>query len=268
MVVGVEILGGSMITAGIDIGHQSVNVAILEDNEIIAHGTLIIAGPVDAAAKEAYERVIDDAGLSAGAIRRLFVTGAGREDVSFAHGHSTEMLSHAKGAHWLFAGARTVIDVGAEGTRIMRCDGDGNLTNFLINDKCASGAGVFLETVAEMVGISMGEMGELSLKSARKIDLTTTCAVFAESEIVAEIHRGSAREDILWGVHDALASKINSFSQRIGIERDLVLTGGVGRNGGVVEALRRQLNVDINVPGAPEIAGALGAAILARDRRG
>ena len=104
------------------------------------------------------------------------------------------------------------------------------------------------------------------MQSSREITLTSTCAVFAESEIVAEIHRGSTREDILWGVHDSLASKIKSFSQRIGVEPELVLTGGVARNVGVIEALRRQLNMDIKVPAVPEIAGALGAAILARDR--
>lgn len=257
-----------MITAGIDIGHQSVNVVILEDNGIIAHGTLVIAGPVDAAAKGAYETVLEQAALSPASIRGLFATGVGREDVPFAHGHCTEMLSHARGAHWLFAGARTVIDVGAEGTRMMRCDGEGNLENFLINDKCASGAGIFLETVAEMLQIPLSEMGPLSLQSSREITLTTTCAVFAESEIVAEIHRGSTREDILWGVHDSLASKIKSFSQRIGVEPELVFTGGVGRNVGVVDALRRQLNTEIRVPDAPEIVGALGAAILARDRGG
>jgi predicted CoA-substrate-specific enzyme activase len=255
-----------MITAGIDIGHQTVKVAILEGSVITAHDTLVIAGPVEVVAREAYERVLEGAGLAPGTVHRLLATGVGRENVSFASGHCTEMLSHAKGAHWFFEAVKTVIDVGAEGTRIMRCDGEGDLVNFLINDKCASGTGVFLETVAQMMRIPIDEMGPLSLRYTREIGLTSTCAVFAESEIVAEIHRGSSREDILRGVHDSVASKIRSLGLRIGLEPQIVITGGVGRNIGVVEALKKQLKMDVLVPEAPEIAGAIGAAVIARDR--
>jgi len=140
-----------MISAGIDIGYQSVNAVILDGDRIINHVTLIIAGGVEAAAKGAFAKVLDKAGMGPASIKRLFATGVGREKVTFADGHRTEMLSHVKGAHRLFPDARTVIDVGAEGSRILKCDSEGNLTNFVMNDKCASGAGVFLETVAEMM---------------------------------------------------------------------------------------------------------------------
>lgn len=255
-----------MITAGIDIGHQSVNAVILDDNRIISHATLIVAGGVENAAKTTFEKVLDQEGMQHSDIDRLFATGVGREKVTFADGHNTEMLSHVKGAHRLFPDVRTVIDVGAEGSRILRCDSEGNLTNFIMNDKCASGAGVFLETVAEMMQIPLSDMGPLSLNSSRKLVLTTTCAVFAESEIVAEIHRGSSKEDILWGVHESIAAKITSVSKRVDMEPELIFTGGVARNIGVVESLKRQLNLDIKIPEVPEIVGALGAAILARKR--
>lgn len=252
-----------MITAGIDIGHQSVNAVILEDNRIISHATLIIAGEVEAAAKVVFDKVLDQAGMRSNSIKRLFSTGVGREKVSFAQGHPTEMLSHVRGAHRLFPAARTVIDVGAEGSRFLRCDPEGNLTHFVMNDKCASGAGVFLETVAEMMQISLSEMGPLSLGSSKRLVLTTTCAVFAESEIVAQVHRGSSKEDILSGVHESIAAKIAFGSKRAGLEAKLVFTGGVARNIGVVEALEKHLGLDIQVPQDPEITGALGAAILA-----
>jgi predicted CoA-substrate-specific enzyme activase len=239
---------------------------ILKDYEITAHGTFVIAGPVDTAAKDAYERALKKAGLIPDRIQRLFATGVGRENIPFVNGHVTEMSSHAKGAHFTFPNARTVIDIGAEGTRILRCDEAGNLTNFLLNDKCASGTGVFLETVAEMMQIPLEDMGSLSLKSASAVTLTSTCAVFAESEIVAEVHRGAAVEDILMGVNESIASKIKLSSTRVGIAPELVVTGGVGRNVGVVEALARQFGLDIKVPEHPEIAGALGAAILAGGR--
>ena len=256
-----------MITAGIDIGYQSVNVVILENNRIINQATLVVAGAVEAAAKAAYKRILDASEMSAADIECLFATGVGREKVTFADGHRTEMLSHVKGSHWFFPDVRTVIDVGAEGSRILKCDSEGNLTHFVMNDKCASGAGIFLETVAEMMQVPLPEMGRLSLGSSKRIVLTTTCAVFAESEIVAEIHRGSAVEDILWGVHESIAAKIASVCIRAGIEQKLVFSGAVALNVGVVKALEKQLDLTIYVPEYPDIVGALGAAILATNAR-
>jgi predicted CoA-substrate-specific enzyme activase len=254
-----------MITAGIDIGHQSVNAVILENDGIMSHATRVIAGEVDAAAKTVFDDILDHVGMNPDRIQRLFATGVGREKVTFADGNRTEMLSHVQGSHWLFPAARTVIDMGAEGSRILRCDSQGNLTNFVMNDKCASGAGVFLETVAEMMQIPISEMGPFSLDASNKVVLTTTCAVFAESEIVAEVHRGSAKADILAGVHASIAARIAAVTKRIGIEAELVFTGGVALNIGVVRALEKQLEHDIHVPKNPEIVGALGAAILAKN---
>ncbi len=254
-----------MVTAGIDIGHESVTVVILRDDAPLDHATFVISGEVGAASRLAFEQTLDRLGLVRASIQRIFATGMGRETVALADGHRTPMLSHARGAHWWFPGARTVIDVGAEGSRVMRCDAHGNLTNFALNDKCASGSGVFLETVADMLDVPLADMGGLSLSGSRHIVLTSTCAVFAESEIVAEIHRGASRADILWGVHESIVAKIAAMSRRVGIEPDVVLTGGVARNAGVVQALREHLQMDVAVPEHPEIAGALGAALLARE---
>ncbi len=257
-----------MVTAGIDIGHESVTVVILHDDGTLGHATFVIAGEVGAAARLAFEQTLDRLRIARASIHRIFATGIGRESVALADGHRTPMLSHARGAHWWFPGARTVIDVGAEGNRVMRCDANGNLTNFALNDKCAAGSGVFLETVAEMLDVPLADMGALSLRGSRRVVLTSTCAVFAESEIVAEIHRGSARADILRGVHESIVAKIAAMSRRVGIEPDLVLTGGVARNVGVAQALREQLQMDVAVPEHPQIAGALGAALLAREPAG
>ena len=253
-----------MITAGIDIGHQSVNAVILEDDKILTHNTIIISGEVENAARVAFEKLLDQSGMNESNIEKLYATGVGREKVTFADGHRTEMLAHVQGAHWHFPAVRTVINVGAEGSRILKCHEAGNLKHFVMTDKCASGAGVFLETVAGMMQIPLSDMGLISLNSSKKVVLTTTCAVFAESEIVAEIHRGSSKEDILWGVHESIASKIASVGKRVGIEPDLVFTGGVGLNVGVVKALQKQVDMEIYVPKNPEITGALGAAILAK----
>ena len=257
-----------MVTAGIDIGHESVAVVILHDDGPLGHATFVISGEVGAVARFAFEQTLERLGIERASIQRIFATGIGRENVALADGHRTPMLSHARGAYWWFPGTRTVIDVGAEGSRVMRCDAAGNLRDFALNDKCAAGAGVFLESVAEMLDVPLAEMGGLSLSGSRSVVLTSTCAVFAESEIVAEIHRGSSRADILWGVHESLVAKIVATSRRVGIEPDVVLTGGVAKNVGVVEALRDQLRMDVAVPEHPEIAGALGAALLAREPAG
>ncbi|HMK66340.1 MAG TPA: acyl-CoA dehydratase activase [Thermodesulfobacteriota bacterium] len=257
-----------MIAAGIDIGHQSVNVVLLKDKAMLGQGTFVLAGAVETAATAAFEAALKEHGLELSRINRIFATGVGREKVPFAHGHRTEMLCQVKGVHSLFPEARTVIDLGAEGSRILRCDDQGNLTNFLLNDKCASGAGIFLETVAGMVQLPISEIGPASLRSTQKLTLTSTCAVFAESEIVAEIHRGSAKEDILAAVHESIAAKVIAGSQRIGVESALVLTGGVALNQGLVETFRRQMGMEVKVPPLPEITGALGAAILAESSLG
>jgi predicted CoA-substrate-specific enzyme activase len=257
-----------MITAGLDIGHQSVKGIILADRQIIRHITLKLSGEVDASAKMAFERLLTEARLQPSQVGRVFATGIEREKVSIADGHRTEMLCHLKGAHWLFPGARTVIDLGAEGIRVLRGDAEGNLRDFMMNDKCAAGTGIFLETVAMMLRIPLAEMGSLSRRGSGKLVLTSTCAVFAESEIVGEIHRGTPMEDILQAVHESVATKIAQLSRRIGLEPQLILTGGVARNSGIIEALEKNLELAIRTPENPEIVGALGAAILARNSPG
>jgi predicted CoA-substrate-specific enzyme activase len=256
------------VAAGLDIGHQNVKGILLGEQGIMSHITLRLSGEVDASAKVAYEKLLAQAHLKPGQVDHLFATGLEREKVSLADGNPTEMLCHLKGAHWIFPGARTVLDLGAEGIRILRGDSGGNLVSFLMNDKCAAGTGIFLETVAMMMRISLPEMGPLALRSSGKLVLTSTCAVFAESEIVAEIHRGTPPEDILGAVHEAIASKIVQLGRRMGLEPEVVLTGGVARNVGIQEALRKHLGLDVKIPEDPDIVGALGAAILARNSAG
>lgn len=257
-----------LTAAGIDVGHQSVKVVILEASGVIAQAHYVLTGRVREAAEMALEKTLLGASVERGSVSRLFVTGMGRDSVGFAHGHPTEMSSHVRGARWHCAAARTIIDMGAEGFRVSKSDSMGNLTHFVLNDKCASGTGVFLETVASMMGVAVAEMGVLSLKATQALSLTTMCAVFAESEIVALVHRGTAREDILRAVHESIVSRIVSIAKRVGLEPDIVLTGGVARNVGVVDGLRRQLPMVTRVPENPEMVGALGAAILAAEAFG
>jgi (R)-2-hydroxyacyl-CoA dehydratese activating ATPase len=242
-----------MITAGIDIGHKSVKVVLLEGDQILGQAGFIIAGEVEAAARIALDTLLDQKGIGAKQVDGLLATGVGREKITLADSHRTEMLCHVVGAHWFFPQVRTVIDLGAEG----------NLTDFLLNDKCAAGAGIFLETVAFMLKLPIDQIGPASLRSSKKVELTTTCAVFAESEIVAEIHRGAASEDILSCVHESIVAKVIANINRVGVEPEVALTGGLAKNVGMVETFRRQLGMDPKVSAFPEITGAIGAAILA-----
>ncbi len=259
-----------MIAAGIDVGHKTAKAVILDGGTLVARSSMVIAGGVSAAGRAILEVVLAMARMDHGVVDRIFATGAMREGVTWAAGRPTEMSCHARGAHWLFPGARTVIDMGAEGIRVMRCDPKGDLMEFVLNDKCASGTGVFLEIVAEMLRVPLDQMGPLSLGASGGVALTSTCAVFAESEIVAQIHRGASREDVLRAVNESVASKVIPLSMRVGVEPELVLTGGVARNVGVVEALKRHFSSELWVPQEPELVGALGAALLAMEchRRG
>lgn len=257
----------SGVVAGVDVGHQTVKVVVLGRDGLLGRGIWALAGSVAHAAEAGLRRAAAQAGVERGAVERIYVTGAGRDGVVMGDGRPTEMLCHVRGAHADHPRARTVMDMGAEGFRVLSCDADGHLTAFVLNDKCASGTGVFLETVASMLRVTLDEMGPLSLQAAGNLSLTTTCAVFAESEIVAETHRGTPREEILWAVHDAIAARIVALSQRVGVTPDVVLTGGVARNVGLVAALGRRLGLDPFVPEAPEMMGALGAALLAWEDR-
>lgn len=254
-----------MITAGIDIGNQSIKVVILDENGILSAQCLVTSGDVITVSQRAFELALRECQLSRGTVSAILATGVGKEKVTLANSYATELSCHTKGAHHYFPSVRTVIDIGAENCRVSKCDAEGRLIDFTMNDKCATGTGVFLETVAKMLETKLDEMGAISLKSERKLTLTTTCAVFAESEIVTEIHRGSPKEEIMWGAHGSVALKTASLLKRIGITEDVAMTGGVAKNIGVVEALKAQLGLSILVPPNPQIVGALGAALLARN---
>lgn len=254
-----------MITAGIDIGNQTIKVVILKENKILSSCCLVISGDVISVSQTALDVALTNGQISLDNISSILVTGVGKEKVTFAKSYATDLSCHSKGANYYFPGVRTVIDIGAENCRVSKCDQEGRLLDFTMNDKCATGTGIFLETVAKMLETTVAEIGPLSLKSHRTLTLTTTCAVFAESEIVTEIHRGSPKEEIMWGAHGSVALKTSSLLKRIGITEDVVMTGGVAKNIGVVEALKAQIGLNILVPPDPQVIGALGAAILARN---
>ncbi len=257
-----------MITAGVDIGNQSVKVVVLDDNGILGKSCTIITRDVPTESQQALEQALEEAGISREDIQYVVSTGIGKEEVPFADETASDLTCHTRGAQFEIPGARTIIDMGAENCRVSLCNEKGKLIDFAMNDKCASGTGVFLETVAKMMEIPLSELGPMSLKSEGEVSITTMCAVFAESEVVTEVHRGTPVQDIIKGCHDSIALRTTALVKRTGIEPDVVMTGGTAWNVGMVDAIKKQIETDVLVPSNPQIAGALGAAIIAREKKG
>jgi len=251
--------------AGVDIGSTMTKVVLVDKAGNLLS---IIKGPTGAEhrqlANEVMRQALKEAGLQIDDISYIVATGYGRLNVPFADRQITELSCHARGVYSLFPNVRTAIDIGGQDAKCMKID-NGRLVDFVMNDKCAAGTGRFLEVTATALGIKLEDMGDISLKATKKIQISSLCTIFAQQEVAALISRGEKLENILAGLHDALAGRIVALARRLGTEPDLVLTGGVAKNIGMVRAMKESLGCEILVPEEPLITGALGAAILANE---
>ena len=252
-----------MITAGIDMGAKTVKMVILQDGKVLAKSLVIAGREKEKYAQEAFDAALKQAGLSSKDVQHVTATGVGRKRVPFANDDVTAVSADIKGVISLVPSARTVIDVGAEEGRAIRCDANGKLIDFAVNEKCAAGAGTFVETLARTMEIKLEDAGELSLKSTQDIEMNAQCAVFGESEMVSLVHQKVPKVDIIHAVHDAIASRIGSLVRTIEVEKDIAVIGGVAKNIGFIDALKKNLGLDVIVPEDPEYASALGAALIA-----
>lgn len=252
--------------AGIDCGAKNTRVLILSDGGVSAKSSVLSGFDQKAAAENAFSMALEKAGLQSEDIAYIAATGAGKEEAAFAQSAVTEVGAVAKAIHHLVPSARTVIDVGAEEARAIRINDKGRFIDFAINEKCAAGAGTFIETMAQALEISVEAMGPLSLRSDKDVSIKAQCAVFAESEVVSLIHANTSRANIARAVHEAIADRIASMARKVGIERDVVLVGGMSRNTGFVESLKRVLQESVLIPDDPEFSCAYGAAMVAIER--
>jgi benzoyl-CoA reductase subunit A len=273
-----------MLTLGIDIGSRSAQCVILEDGQLLTYGN-IETGPESA--KTAYAAVdaavhrrcelwgenrmqmpdVKTDHLRIEDMACVIGTGYGRAVVPFAHGTVTEISCHARGAHWLVPGVSTVLDMGGQDCKAIRVNERGEVTNFIINDKCAAGTGRFLEIIADALNVPLSEIGRLSLESTKDISFSAVCTVFVKSEAVALMKQGVNKADIMAGLHEAITQRVMTLLKRVGIKDKFVITGGIGKNVGVVTKLGEKLDgIKITVPEEPQIAGALGASLFAFDR--
>ncbi len=253
-----------MITAGIDMGAKQIKVLVLKDGEIIAKAQELAGFEPKEAAEKAFESALSEAGISNGDIEAVFATGAGRKMAPIAKDSVTEVSAAAKGAVFLYPGVRTVIDIGAEEGRAVKCDERGRVQDFAVNEKCAAGAGSFTESMSRALEVDLEEFGKLSLTSTKTIPMNAQCAVFAESEVVSLMHAKTPKQDISRAVHDAIASRIISMVRRVGINPDIAVVGGVSYNVGFIDSLNRGLETQVIIPKDAEFVGALGAALTAK----
>jgi predicted CoA-substrate-specific enzyme activase len=250
--------------AGIDVGAQSIKLVILENEKIAYARVLVTEEEGGVASGRLIAEALDSLGLSREALSYVISTGMGASTVTFSNKQRSEQLCHANGAYWLFDSARTVLDVGASGMRAMKLKADGKVLDFAVNAKCASGTGTFLEAMTRIVHVPIEEMGAMAIRAKEKARISSYCAVFAESEVISSIHRGVPKENIVAGIHESVVDRLVELLNRVGISEDVVVTGGVANDIGVIRGLESRIGLKVKVPQEPQIVGALGAALTAQ----
>ena len=258
-----------MLTSGVDVGSRSVKVTILNDDKVMSHSVHKVGlEPTPKVTENALQEALEAAKLSAGDIEHTVSTGKGRNLVPFKDSERPDVACLARATNWLYPSARTVVDVGGEKCVALRRNPKGRPVNVNINDKCASGTGVFLETVSQMLQVPIDEIGELSLKATEEVSISSTCAIFVESEIISLIHsEGKKAPDILQGINRGIARRVGAMLTHVGVDGGIVVTGGVAQNAGFVAALKKQIEAEVLIPEDPAYTGSLGAALLAQDER-
>lgn len=253
-------------TAGIDIGSISTEMAVVDSKKSILASSIFLTGSnIKKVIEQSLNKVLKDAKINREELKYIVATGYGRLSVDFADREITEITCHAVGAHFLYPKTRTVIDIGGQDSKVIALDENGKVIDFIMNDKCAAGTGRFLEVMAHALETKIEELGPLSLQSHNVLRISSMCTVFTESEVVSRIAEGCSREDIASGIHRAIVDRILTMAHKVGTNNEVTLTGGVSKNIGVIEMIKSRISKEINVPSDPQIIGALGAAILARN---
>jgi (R)-2-hydroxyacyl-CoA dehydratese activating ATPase len=255
-----------MKTLGIDMGSLNIKAVVLGDDGILGTSIVPPGDEIEARARKAIELALAEAGLSHNSLP-VAATGTGAKLISFIPQQKTITTCLARGVHYLFPSARMVIDMGAESTTILKVNERGRLADWVNHDKCASGTGLFLQQMAKLMGVPLEEMASLSLQAHGRADITSTCAVFAESEVISHVHRDppTPKEDIVAGIYSSVVSRAISLCKRVGITKDVAVTGGVALNEGLVNIIEQELGFKVLKPKSPQIVAALGAAIIAKE---
>lgn len=253
-------------TLGIDIGSTTSKGLVLRDGCEIAASAIVTAGIGTAGPTQVMERLLAEAGLKMEDISRVTATGYGRKSFEPAGEQISELSCHARGTAFLFPGARTVIDIGGQDAKVLALDGNGRLSNFMMNDKCAAGTGRFLDVMAQILQLRVGDLEAEALKAEHPAKISSTCTVFAESEVISQLAAGVQIPDLVAGICRSVASRVAALAKRVGVKEQVCMSGGVALNGGVRKALEEELGVPIARSEFAQFAGALGASLYAYDR--
>jgi bzd-type benzoyl-CoA reductase Q subunit len=256
------------ITGGVDVGSVSSKAAILCDGELLAYTCLRTGSSSPDSAWKAMNKALEEAKMALENVKFVVGTGYGRTNVPFANKIITEIACHARGANFLCGPkVRTILDMGGQDCKAIHCDEHGKVTNFLMNDKCAAGTGRGMEVLGELMSVPVDQIGPLSLDVNREVPaVSTTCVVFAKSEAVGLMRSGWSRNEVLAAYCESMAHRVSGLLLRIGVEPEFVVTGGIAKNIGIVSRVEKELNIKaLKVPSDPQIVGALGAALFARD---
>ena len=252
--------------AGVDVGSTQTKAIVIDESRCIVGRALIDTGAnVVAAAEKAFAEALGDANVLEPEIQYVIGTGYGRYRVTFGNAQVTEISCHGRGAVRMFPRTRTVVDMGGQDTKAIRVNHSGEIVDFCMNDKCAAGTGRFLGAASAALDIPLSELGAVALRAEHPVRISTTCTVFAESEVLSWLGKGKKIEDILAGVHQSIAARSIGLLRRVGVENEVTFTGGVARNAGMIEALNRGLGLQVNVSEDSHFMGALGAALFALD---
>ncbi len=255
-----------MFTLGIDIGSTTSKCVILKDgNEIIAK-SLIQAGTGTKGPDEAYQEVLSQAGLIREEISYVMATGYGRNTYDKADGEMSELSCHAKGVFFKKPDCRTIIDIGGQDAKVISLGERGNISNFVMNDKCAAGTGRFLDVMANILQLKVWELETYARKADAPVKISSTCTVFAESEVISQLSKNVELSNLIAGICNSVASRVAALAKRAGVKEKVCMSGGVAQNGGVSDALSRELSVEVTAVEDAQYMGALGAAIAAYEK--
>ena len=252
--------------AGVDVGSTQTKAVIIDEQRgIVSHCLTDTGANVMRAAEKAFEGALRDGDLREEEVEYVVGTGYGRYKVTFGNAQVTEISCHGRGAVQMFPKTRTVVDMGGQDTKAIRVSPAGEIVDFCMNDKCAAGTGRFLGAASSALDIPLDQLGPTALQGERPVKISTTCTVFAESEVLSWLGKGKKIEDILLGVHQSIAARSAGLLRRVGIEEEVTFTGGVARNLAMIETLNDRLGVKVNVSEESHFMGALGAALFALD---
>lgn len=255
-----------MLTAGVDIGSRSIEVVLTDGAQVLETVTTGTGSSPAENARKTFFGILEAAGLRRRDLARVIATGYGRNYFPEADAVSSEILCHARGVAYLFPQTRTVIDIGGQDSKLISLDGNGRVMHFVMNDRCAAGTGKFIEMVGLMLDVPLSAMGEITKVPGETREISSMCAVFAESEIIGLIQSGTPVDVVLRGVFRSVARRTLSLSGKVGMTQDVVFTGGVARNAGVARAIEQETGMTLRVPPDPQITGALGAALIAAEK--